>query len=404
MSNADLLRKYVDILEYGKHLTTAESEIYSSVVNNPELAPIVKAINETFPKEARYAVIKKYEQQLNAMQPQNELDKIKQACQNAYGISLDNIEFKKLSNGKDIIAFYDPRLNRKRLIDYSYAKSLVGEFTDVQNSNDMFQTDDYEKNATNIAKTEAANNTNRELNMIDIEMFKTNYNDLIKRIPSDEQYKVEMVNKLLNQSESRNIKYINIENMVALDKDGTIIEASLSRDNEVQVSSASDIKRNVSSMDNNGNVTYTNDATFNSAPIEATNSEITPTDFEQQEEIVDPEEQEKEENFKIIIQEEMDKHNIYGSVDEVFEKVKYYTEDMTKLENDFENKTLNDNQYEFYNALCESYINANTLEKGNSMTLTYTNSDISPNGFIFTIVLAVIAMIIGLVILIAIKM
>lgn len=404
MSNADLLRKYVDILEYGKHLTTAESEIYSSVVNNQELAPIVKAINETFPKEARYAVIKKYEQQLNAMQPQNELDKIKQACQNAYGISLDNIEFKKLSNGKDIIAFYDPRLNRKRLIDYSYAKSLVGEFTDVQNSNDMFQTDDYEKNATNIAKTEAANNTNRELNMIDIEMFKTNYNDLIKRIPSDEQYKVEMVNKLLNQSESRNIKYINIENMVALDKDGTIIEASLSRDNEVQVSSASDIKRNVSSMDNNGNVTYTNDATFNSAPIEATNSEITPTDFEQQEEIVDPEEQEKEENFKIIIQEEMDKHNIYGSVDEVFEKVKYYTEDMTKLENDFENKTLNDNQYEFYNALCESYINANTLEKGNSMTLTYTNSDISPNGFIFTIVLAVIAMIIGLVILIAIKM
>ena len=62
MSKADLLRKYVDILEYGNHLTSAESEIYSSVKNDPELAPIVKAIEETFPKEARYEIIKKYEE------------------------------------------------------------------------------------------------------------------------------------------------------------------------------------------------------------------------------------------------------------------------------------------------------------------------------------------------------
>ncbi len=401
MSNADLLRKYVDILEYGKHLTTAESEIYSSVVNNQELAPIVKAINETFPKEARYAVIKKYEQQLNAMQPQSELEKIKQACQNAFGISLDNIEFKKLSNGKDIIAFYDPRLSRKRLIDYSYAKSLVGEFTNIQNSNNQFQTNDYEKNATNIARAEAASNTNRELNMIDIEKFKNNYNELIKRIPVNEQYKVEMINKLLNQSVSRDIKYINLENMVALDKSGTIIEASLNRDNEVLVTGAADIQRNVSSMDNAGNVTYSNNAAFNSAPVDATNREITPTAFEEKEEIVNPEEEQKEDDFKAVIQEEMDKQSISGSVDEVYEKVKDYTEDMSKLEQDYENKTLDDAHYEFYNVLCENYINNYTLEKDNTMSLTYTAG---PNGFVFTIVLAVIAMIIGLVILIAIKL
>lgn len=403
MSNKDLLRKYVEILEYGNHLTTAESEIYSRVKNDPELAPIAKAIEETFPKEARYEVIKKYEEQLKE-KDKNELDQIKEACQKTFGVNLDNIEFKKLSNGKDIIAFHDPRLNRKRIIDYSYAKSLVSEFSNIQNNNVDFQTADYEKNATNIAQAEAGNNINREFNMIDIEKFKANYNELIKRIPADEQYKVAMINQLLNQSTNRNIKYINLENMVALDATGNIIEASLDSENKARVTGTADIQRNVSSIDNAGNVTYSNNATFTSAPTNDVPSEITPNEFEQQEEIVNPDEENKEEDFKRVIKEEMEKHNMNGSVDDVYEKVKDYSEDLTKLEADFENKTLSDSQYEFYNELCESYVNTNTLENNNSLSLTYTNPDTKPNGFVLTIILAIVAIAIGLIVIILMNM
>lgn len=402
MSNKDLLRKYVEILEYGNHLTTAESEIYSRVKNDPELAPIAKAIEETFPKEARYEVIKKYEEQLKE-KDKNELDQIKEACQKTFGVNLDNIEFKKLSNGKDIIAFHDPRLNRKRIIDYSYAKSLVSEFSNIQNNNVDFQTEDYEKNATNIAKAEAGNNINREFNMIDIEKFKANYNELIKRIPADEQYKVAMINQLLNQSANRNIKYINLENMVALDKTGNIIEASLDSENKARVTGTADIQRNVSSIDNAGNVTYSNNATtINVSNPES--SEVTPNEFEQQEEIVNPDEENKEEDFKRVIKEEMEKHNMNGSVDDVYEKVKEYSEDLTKLEADFENKTLSDSQYEFYNELCESYVNTNTLENNNTLSLTYTNPDTKPNGFVLTIILAIVAIAIGLIVIILMNM
>ena len=39
-----------------------------------------------------------------------------------YGLEIGGIEYKKLKNGVDIIAFYDPSYGRKRIIDYSYAK------------------------------------------------------------------------------------------------------------------------------------------------------------------------------------------------------------------------------------------------------------------------------------------
>ena len=57
MDNIRLLEKYVEILDYGKHTTDRENEIYYSVENNPELAPIAKEIKETFGREERLAIV-----------------------------------------------------------------------------------------------------------------------------------------------------------------------------------------------------------------------------------------------------------------------------------------------------------------------------------------------------------
>lgn len=399
MDNVRLLEKYVEILDYGKHTTSKENEIYYSVENNPELAKIAKEIRETFGREERLAIVKKYAEQLKEMNNNSELEQIRQSCEKAFGIKLDSIEFKKLKSGRDIIAFNDPSLGRKRLIDYSYAKSLVGEFSNIQNSNEAFQTDDYDKNATNIAKSEAAENTNRELDMIEIEKFKTNYNEMISRIPANEQYKVELINKLLSQSESREYKYINLENMVALDKSGTIVEASLTQDNEVQVTEAADYKREVSSLDNQGNVEYNNVVINNTSSL--TNSEeITPTPFEQKEELIAPDDNSKEEDFKKIVKEEMEIRNIQGSLDDEYNRVIDYSNNPIKLENDQEAGLINDNQYEFYKVLCDKYVSTNEVEKSNNNTklLTYTSNEQS--GFTTVILISIIAMAIGLIVII----
>ena len=400
MDNIRLLEKYVEILDYGKHTTDRENEIYYSVENNPELAPIAKEIKETFGREERLAIVKKYASKLKEMNYKSELEQIKGACEKAFGIELDNIEFKKLKYGRDIIAFHDPHFGRKRLIDYSYAKSLIGNFTDVQNSNEAFQTDDYEKNANNIAKAEAAENTNRELNMIEIEKFKTNYSEVMSRIPANEQYKVAMINKLLNQAEDRGYRYINIENMVALDNKGTIVEASLTQDNEVQVTEAADYKREVSSLDNQGNAVYNNNTIITNTSVETNTEGITPTPFEQKEVLVEPDDNSPEADFKKIVAEEMEKHNIQGSVDVEYNKVKNYSGNPDKLEHDQESGLINDNQYEFYKELSEKYVETNKVEKSNTNTRTLTYTSNEQSGFTTALLIAIVAIAIGLIVVI----
>ena len=52
-------------------------------------------------------------------------------------IEIGNIELKKLSDGRDIIAFYDEKMCRIRLIDYSYARSLVTKYNNENNPTDV---------------------------------------------------------------------------------------------------------------------------------------------------------------------------------------------------------------------------------------------------------------------------
>lgn len=400
MDNIDLLRKYADLYDKGNYLSIEESKVYSSVKNDPELTDIVKVIDSLPTKEEKYAAIAKYEASLQ-LQKKDELEKIKESCEKTFGIKLNNIEFKKLSNGKDIIAFYDPRLNRKRLIDYSYAKSLVTEFTNVQNNNELYQTEDYEQNAVNIAKAEATNN--REFGMVDIEQFKLHYDELINMIPSNEQYKVEMINKLLNQSTNRNLKYINLENMVALDKDGNIVEAyktSSLNGEDVQVGETVSYEGNVSSIDNVGNVQYNNGNSYTSTNQDIKSNNITPNEFDTEEEIDFPDDAYTDnQDFKEIVQEEMEKHQIQGLVDDEYNKVIDYSNNLNKLENDYENEIINENQYEFYKDLTEAYTKSKSLDRIKTRTLEYKQT-----GSVIIFILSFIAIIISIITIILIKL
>lgn len=399
MNNIELLKEYIELLDRNQD-ELADSEYYTlySVRNDPNLYDIVRDIDSAYTKEDRYNVLKQYESQLNYM-AQTELEKMKDIYQKAFGIKLDKIEFKKLKSGIDVIAFYDSRINRKRIINYSYAKSLVSEFTDAQNKNIDFQTDDYEKNANEIAKDQASKNIKRELDMIDIETFRANYNDLINRVPNQEKDKVFALNKLLNEAESRKIKYINPENLIGLDEYGTIIEASLNRDNEIEIGTAADITH-IDSIDNEGNLFYGSEIEETvQKEAEKDNNEVKPTTKDEEEEIEFPDDAVTNyDNFKKIVQEEMEKHQIQGDVDTIYKKVEEYASNLNQLEIDYQNKILNENSYEFYKDLSEGYINyTNELEKDLSKVKTRTLGYTREAGYIIAIITSIISIVIALI-------
>ena len=390
-----LLEKYVYLSDKGPYLTREEYEVYQTVKNAPELRDIVKIIDSLPNKDEKYKVVDKYKSNLDNKK-QKELEK--DALEKKFGIKLDNIEYKKLSNGLNIIAFFDPRYGRKRLIEYNYAKSLVTEFSNVQNSNELYQTNNYEENANNIAKEEAVM---KELNMIEIDRFKENYSELINMIPINEQYKVEMINKLLNQSDSINLKYINLDNMVALDNEGNIVEAyrtnSLNEE-EVHVGETISYEGNVKSIDNIGNVQYNDGINYTKIDQDVKKDDITPTKIDTKGEIKIPvSEYTESQDFKHIVKEEMEKHNLSDSVDERYNKVIDYSNDLSKLESDFENKTINENEYDFYKVLCEEYVKTNALEQIQARKLIYENKE---SGFVTILLISLVAIAIGLIVLI----
>ena len=219
--------------------TRDELEAKYYVENDPELSKVVKDINESKTRDEMLQSIEAYKKSVIAKQ--DELERIREACSRVFGISLDKVEHKRLKSGIDIIAFYDAKLGRKRIIDYSYAKSLINEFTNIQNSDKDFQTEDDAMNAEAIAKKEADSNLKRELDLIDIERAKNEYTELIKRVPNQDPKKISSILKILAEAGKRNIKYINFENMVALDDKGNIIESYYNeKTNEVVMESPED--------------------------------------------------------------------------------------------------------------------------------------------------------------------
>jgi hypothetical protein len=277
------------------------------------------------------------------------LEEMKSLYEKQFGITIDNLEIKKLANGSSIVAFYDPRLGRKRLIDYSNSS---------------------------------------ELNMIDIDSIRANYNEIIKRIPSNEQYKVTMINKLINQSESREYKYINLENMTALDAKGNIVESALNRNNEVQVGMVNGyeatVNENVIEIPNNLEEQKVDSVQTTSVEI---NNSITDTKpIEVGTSIISD-----DGDFRKVVQEEMEKHNIQGSLETEYSKVMEYSNDLSKLESDYANKLIDDNHYVFYKVLTEAYVNTKKLKNVKSMSLVYGPQ----SGFASVFILAYVAMMIS---------
>lgn len=388
----DALRQYIDSLDKRLEDLTIEEKTNRYLVEKDRgLTKIVNTINSLSSKEKRLNAVDTYEKEKN--EKLNEAEKVKEVVSKTFGVSLDKIDFLKLESGIDIIAFYDDNLSRKRIIDYTNAKSIAEEFSKIQNEDKKFQSDDYEKNSIDIAKQEAeVNNGKRELSMMDVDSFKNNYNDIINNL--DDPIKIQNIKKIYYEVENRKfnkIKYINLDNMIALDEKNNIVESYYdSKTNQSKIETPVSYKPSVNTIDNKENVEKNvyeetgNESSSIDVPSEES-SNLEPTEFEKKEDIDFAKE--------IDLDNEMAICAIYKDREEVMNNIKRYTSNMDQLENDYakgvENGGISQEEYEFYIRMTDQY--AKVLENKMTKKLTLQNN-MGSNGFANILFISILIM------------
>lgn len=240
-------------------------EVNNLCKTDSEFNEMVNMLKGSFSDESRMNILNDY---LN----QKELKEAKsneEVISKTFGVDINDIEHKYLNSGKEIFSFYDSKIGRKRLLENPSDGTLVEFLKEEQNNNEDFQSDDYKANSTAILN-EKLKEKNIELKMIYI----GDLNDHQKEIDNLEEKKKKCLDEILKNKEKLGVVYVNLEDIVALDKDGKIIEGAYNDEKqkaEVQspkeanyrAQEISNENNNVSSNENNGESYATDNTSVN---------------------------------------------------------------------------------------------------------------------------------------------
>lgn len=220
-------------------------EVNNLCKTDPEFNEMVNKLKGSFSDETRMNILNDY---LN----QKELKEAKsneEAISKTFGVDINDIEHKYLNSGKEIFSFYDSKIGRKRLLENPSEGTLVEFLKEEQNNNEDFQSNDYKANSTAILN-EKLKEKNIEIKMIYIgDLY-----DHQKEIDSLELKQKKCLEEILKNKEKLGVVYINLEDIVALDKDGKIIEGAYNEEKqkaEVQSPKEANYKAQEISNENN---------------------------------------------------------------------------------------------------------------------------------------------------------
>lgn len=149
-----------------------------------------------------------------------------------YGINLENMEQIKIKD-KDFFKFVDPKDGTVKLIEnINEEYNLSEQFKETQQSYSSMQNSSELDNAANIFEFEQKYNK-KELSLISISelcyiengMLKLNikYKEVIDGLTTQQKFEVK---QLLQVSEALQLKYINVENGIAIDNMNRVISAT----------------------------------------------------------------------------------------------------------------------------------------------------------------------------------
>lgn len=240
-------------------------EVNNLCKTDPEFNEMVNKLKGSFSDESRMNILNDYLDQKELKEAKTNEEVISKT----FGVDINDIEHKYLNSGKEIFSFYDPKIGRKRLLENPSDGTLVEFLKEEQNNNEDFQSNDYKANSTAILN-EKLKEKNIELKMIYI----GDLNDHQKEIDNLEEKKKKCLDEILKNKEKLGVVYVNLEDIVALDKDGKIIEGAYNDEKqkaEVQspkganyrAQEISNENSNVSSNENNGESYATDNTSVN---------------------------------------------------------------------------------------------------------------------------------------------
>ena len=240
-------------------------EVNNLCKTDPEFNEMVNKLKGSFGDETRMNILNDYLNQKKLKEAKSNEEVISKK----FGLDINDIEHKYLNSGKEIFSFYDSKICRKRLLENPSDGTLVEFLKEEQNNNEDFQSDDYKANSTAILN-EKLKEKNIELKMIYI----GDLNDHQKEIDNLEEKKKKCLEEILKNKEKLGVVYVNLEDIVALDKDGKIIEGAYNDEKqkaEVQSPKEANYKaqeisnenNDVSSNENNGESYFTDNTSVN---------------------------------------------------------------------------------------------------------------------------------------------
>lgn len=145
----------------------------------------------------------------------------------SYGIDLSDIEHVKLESGIEVFKLFNPKDGKVKLISLSNEKDAKSMFESSQKDLSFAQTNDSKENVSNIFDYNMKYK-NSELSLVSMSEFKSNkfkYKRVIRTLKTEIRCKVKA---LLKGAKKGNLKlsYINFENGIAIDENGTLIDVS----------------------------------------------------------------------------------------------------------------------------------------------------------------------------------
>lgn len=240
-------------------------EVNNLCKTDPEFNEMVNKLKGSFSDESRMNILNDYLDQKELKEAKTNEEVISKT----FGVDINDIEHKYLNSGKEIFSFYDSKIGRKRLLENPSDGTLVEFLKEEQNNNADFQSNDYKANSTAILN-EKLKEKNIELKMVYI----GDLNDHQKEIDNLEEKKKKCLDEILKNKEKLGVVYVNLEDIVALDKDGKIIEGAYNDEKqkaEVQSPKEANYKaqeisnenNDVSSNENNGESYFTDNTSVN---------------------------------------------------------------------------------------------------------------------------------------------
>lgn len=359
--------------------TNKIQEKYNEILNssNIEVLNLMKTIMVMTTSQAITAIDEYIESKISERQePKEEISRI-------FGIDISEIEHKRLDTGLEIFAFYDKKLGRKRFIENpENSKSLTQQLKEIQNTDEYYQGEkDYKDNATSMLKTFPY-----ELELIDI----VDINDYETRINGLEERERLKLNKLLSNKDINEIRYINLENSLALSKDGSIIESVITENKilpdseEVKLETPKEYNYNIDEMSSQEKENDDLENELSEGKNDNT-QEITFNDLEDIPELIEAELAQK--YYRTITKEELNK--IKTNI------IQYYKNPDLMI-------NLEEKERVFYEKFVSILSNKIEARKSKSSQIQYTYEE-KNGGFLNIIFISIIVIILVLIILLFIK-